>query len=506
MKKNQRRILSFGILTSLLLLLVSCGNEKAPDGVAVGNARSEYPDASVIVLSNHNATLNGVKVETYDYTWHCDPTAVHTDVKNAPAEYYTGTKPETDAAVYIDSDLPYMPMLDTAGFRTVNYDGETEWAYYYADGENDDYIFVTLPHLGSSLPAAMMHTEAEAAENRVLHITKAGTYILEGTWHGQISIDLGEEAFTDENAKVALILNGIDVTCSVAPGLVFANVYECDNEWEDRETHSNQVNTEGAGAVVILADGSSNLVTGQNIYRMLKTKVKDAESTVGVPTQKKVRKLDAAFYSYMTMQIDGGSKDSGKLVITSGFEGLDSELHLAVDGGNVTVNSGDDGINVNEDNVSVFFMNGGTVTLNPAQGAEGDGVDSNGYIVINGGTLSINGVTAPDSALDSEDGITYNGGTVIIDGKTQFYTPGSTFRESGNGGFPGMGGRDDRGGFPGGPGGNGGRPPEPPDGQHFDESGQPPELPDGQHFDESGQPPEIPGGQMPGGNLPQPPQ
>lgn len=43
----------------------------------------------------------------------------------------------------------------------MNYDGEREWAYYYTDGENSDYIFATLPDLGNSLPAQMMHSEEE---------------------------------------------------------------------------------------------------------------------------------------------------------------------------------------------------------------------------------------------------------------------------------------------------------------------------------------------------------
>lgn len=425
------------LCAAILLLAVSGCAEKPADPA------DEYKDAHVIALDEHSAMLDGEKVEEYDYTWHCDPTAVHDEVKNAPAEYHTGTAPDTDAAAYIDSDLAYYPLLDENAFVSVNYDGEQEWAYYYQDGENDDFIFATLPKLGASLPTQMMHTEKQAAENRVLHITKPGSYILQGSWKGQIRVELGDkdETFTDENAKVTLILGGAEISCSVAPGVVFYSVYEFDNGWEERTAYSEQTDTADAGATLVIADGTQNEITGTNVFRMLKTKYKDEDDTSAVKTQKKQRKTDGALYSYVTMNILGGTEGTGSLTVNSGFEGIDSELHLSFLGGNITVNSDDDGVNVNEDNVSVVSFLGGSVTLNPAQGAEGDGVDSNGYIVIDGGSISVNGVRVPDNAMDSECGIYYKSGTVTIDGTVQQYTAGDTFRETGTGGFGGQNGQ-----------------------------------------------------------------
>lgn len=421
MKKTLTPIL---ILTLIVSCLAGCGKQKT-------NINEQYPEAKHIVLGGSDATIDGTPLEKFDYTWHCDPSVSHDDVKNAPAEYYTGTKGETDAAAYIDSDLKYYPKLDESGFKLKDYDGEKEWVYYYTDGEHDDYIFATLPNLANKLPTQMMHTEEEAAINRVLHITKAGSYILSGNWDGQILIDLGDEdeTFSDPDAKITLILDNADITCTVAPAIVFYSAYECDNKWEKREEHSAESNLSEAGVNVVLAEGSENNVSGKNIFRMLKTVYKDEETKV----QKKQRKIDAAFYSYVSMNIDG----EGALNIDSGFEGLDSELHLSINNGNITINSQDDGINVNEDNVSVVSINGGAITINAALGAEGDGIDSNGFIAINGGTLNINGITAPDSAMDSEDGIYYNSGKVIIDGAEQNYTKGSVFNETGRGGMGG---------------------------------------------------------------------
>ena len=172
-------------------------------------------------------------------------------------------------------------------------------------------------------------------------------------------IDLGEkkETFKDENSKVKLILNGVDVNCSVAPAFVAYSAYECDNGWEEREEYSNNVNTANAGVDIEIADNSINNFTGTNIYRMLKPEYKKEGSDV----QKKLRKLDGAFYSLVSMNISGQEKATGILNITSGFEGLDDELHLTINSGNINIYSQNDGINVNEDNVSVFTMNDGTL-------------------------------------------------------------------------------------------------------------------------------------------------
>ena len=555
MNANAKRRIALLLALVLLAGLTACQKAAAPaaETAEPGSAAAEEPDPAaqpeppaeetsaesepvregyVLELSGDSAKLDGEVVELFDYTWHCDPGVSHDEVKNAPAEYYTGTKPETDAAVYIDHELYYFPELPESGFRKVRYDGEMEYAYYYTDGEHEDYIFATLPVLGNELPSQMMHSEEEAAANQVLHITKPGTYILQGEWKGQILVDLGdpEETFTDKTAKVTVILSGADITCDVAPGVVFASAYECDNEWESRENYTNDVDTSDAGVTVILADGSENTVTGTNVFRMLKTKYKDEASSEEIKTQKKMRKTDAAFYSCVTMQILGERENTGTLTVNSGFEGLDSELHLALNGGRIFINSDDDGINVNEDNVSVVSFQGSDVTINAAQGAEGDGVDSNGFINVNGGTIRINGIRVPDSALDSECGITYNGGTVVIDGEEQTYEVGSTFRETG---------RMEEG--PGGPGGmpfgrmedfdvrefkekvaqlpddatwedvmalfgfggvGGQQRPEPPAGMDF--SQQPPAW-NGQDGQQS---PELPEGQMPGGmgGSQQPPQ
>lgn len=383
--------------------------------VASPTAFAEEGSVQVIELSTqqsgesyiNTATLDGAQVPEYDYTWHIDPT------KAEP--YYTGTTPSEEDAVYIAHDIYYYPLLDESKFKKVSYDGETEWAYFYEAEGLEDYIFSTLPNLKSGFPSQMMHSAEEAYANAVLHITKAGTYKLKGDWHGQIRIDLGEDSFDDPTKTVTLILDNVNIECTVAAGIVFAEVYECDNLWESREDSTYKVDTTNAGAVIKLADGSKNNVSGTNIFRLLKAKYKDDDSKDTYPAQKKLLKVDGALYSYRSLKIEG---DSGVLNITSGFEGMNSELHLTVNGGNVNINSQDDGINVNEDGVSVLTVNGGNLHICAGLGSEGDGIDSNGYLVINGGTVISAANPGADSGMDSDKGSYVFGGTVVSLGST----------------------------------------------------------------------------------------
>lgn len=370
----------------------------------------------IIELQGDKATLDGKVIEEFDYTWHSDT--------SKSEEWYEGTEPDTDKSAYIAHDIWYYPELEEEGFSIVEYDGENEWAYNYTAEGLTDYIYATLPVQGESVPTEMMHSAKEAYDNPVLHITKPGTYSLQGNWNGQIMIDLGEkdDTFEDENSKVKLILNGADVNCTVAPAFVAYSAYECDNGWEEREEYTNNVSTTEAGIDIEIADNSVNNFTGTNIYRMLKPVYKKEGSVV----QKKLRKIDGAFYSFVSMNISGQENATGILNITSGYEGLDDELHLTINSGYINIYSQNDGINVNEDNVSVFTMNGGTLHIFAGLGAEGDGIDSNGYIVVNGGTIAGGTPSGSDELLDSDCGNTVNGGDVIIIG--------------GNKGF-GMGGR-----------------------------------------------------------------
>ena len=244
---------------------------------------------------------------------------------------------------------------------------------------------------------ADMHTAEEAAAHTVVNITAPGTYRVTGTLSaGQLRIDLGDDAYEDPNAVVELILENADITCTVAPAILFLNVYECDGEW-DTDNARPDVDTTAAGANLILQ--GENKVSGSYVARIYKDK----------EGEKKLWKQDGAIYSYMSMNVFG----PGSLDLTAENEGLDTELHLTVNGGQINIRSGNDGINTNEDGVSVTTINGGRLHIIAGLGEEGDGIDSNGYLVINGGTVVSAANPAADAGLDSDLGSFIHGGTVI---------------------------------------------------------------------------------------------
>lgn len=306
---------------------------------------------TVIVLSDDGITVNG------------DPIAE-----------------EPGGKVYAACDVVYYEDRDT-------YDSGNP----YGEGEADE-----------------RHSAEDAAKVTVVHIAEPGAYRVSGSLSaGQIWVDLGEDAAEDPAAVVELVLDGVDITCDVAPAVVFYRVFECDNAWS-ADTATSDVDTAAAGANVIIQDGSTNTVNGGHVARIYKD---DAD-------EKKLWKIDGAFYSFMSMNVAGGPEDSGVLNINADNEGLDTELHLTINGGNINIVSADDGINTNEDGVSVTTINGGTLHILAGVGAEGDGVDSNGWLVINGGAVISMANPRSDAGLDSDMGSFVNGGTVVALGST----------------------------------------------------------------------------------------
>lgn len=257
------------------------------------------------------------------------------------------------------------------------------------------------------------HSKEEADEHTVVHITKPGTYVLSGKLSkGQVAVDLGEDAKTDPNAVVTLILNGVDITTTVAPSIIFYNVYECGSN--DTETADKTVDTKTAGANIQLADGTENTLNGSYVAKIYKSVVLNDEKTE-ITDSAKLHKYDGTLYSKMSMNING---NTGILNVNAENEGIDSELHLTINGGIINIVSGDDGINTNEDGVSVTTVNGGTLNIKVSENAEeGDGIDSNGWLVINGGNVFSQACSkSGDAGIDSDNGIYINGGTLTATG------------------------------------------------------------------------------------------
>ena len=133
------------------------------------------------------------------------------------------------------------------------------------------------------------------------------------------------------NETVHLFLDGVTITNSNGPAILFKEASEA-------------IVTLEADAENVLRDG------GNSDY-------------------------DAALYSTSTMTIKG----EGNLMVTgNNEEGIASEMHLNIEGGNIWVSAADDGLNANNDNVSEITISGGYLYVDGG----GDGIDSNGSIHI----------------------------------------------------------------------------------------------------------------------------
>ena len=259
------------------------------------------------------------------------------------------------------------------------------------------------------------HSAEDCNKEKLVKISESGTYIVSGSLKGQLSVELSSN--TDSNLFVTLVLNSVNINCTVAPGLIFYKAYEIDSiDYEDSGnvisyTKANDLNFDNAGAKIIIADGSTNTVTGSHVAKCYKY-TKNDDGSITMTTDKRA-KYDGALYSKVSMLIKGETNENGILNIIADNEGLNSEKHLLVESGNINIASQDDGINTNEDNGSVTLIKGGTLTINAGLGSEGDGIDSNGYLIINGGTIISAAKPVSDSGMDADLGVVINGGTVV---------------------------------------------------------------------------------------------
>ena len=235
-------------------------------------------------------------------------------------------------------------------------------------------------------------TEADA---RVI-ITEPGTYVLTGTYTGQVKVKLNNPD-TDE---ATLVLNGVTITNPNYPGILITKAREVDSTTYSRQspitaTKAAALDFTNAGIKIILADDSENVVNASH----------DG-------------KKDAAFFSKVSMVIKGETKGNGKLTVIGDTEGLDTKKHLLIEGGIIYIAAQDDGINTNNDYGSVVIINGGKVYVNAGLGQEGDGIDSNGMIIVNGGEVVAAAKPGADSGLDTNCGLIINGGKVVAVGSS----------------------------------------------------------------------------------------
>lgn len=138
---------------------------------------------------------------------------------------------------------------------------------------------------------------------------------------------------------------------------------------------------------------------------------------------------DDGVHADANLQVDGGT-----IAIKKCCEGLEG-VHITLNDGDISIVASDDGINAadgssssgmgmggfgggqasSSDSSVLLTINGGNIFVN----AGGDGLDSNGNIVMNGGNVTVLGPTSDgDTALDFDGAFTINGGVLMAFGSS----------------------------------------------------------------------------------------
>ena len=204
-------------------------------------------------------------------------------------------------------------------------------------------------------------------------ITGAGWYVLSGTLDdGSIIVD------AKNTAKVWILLNGVDITCSDGACLLVEQAEK---------------------VFLTLAEGSSNSMTDGAVYS-------DANVEAGV---------NGTIFARDDLTING----SGSLTVTGAYHhGISAKDDLVITGGTVSVTAVKDAVHVNDS----VRMKDASLTLN----AEDDGIvvdEAEGYLYLESGDLTLDCV---DKGVSVTGQTLVAGGTVTIrSGDDCFNTDGA---------------------------------------------------------------------------------
>ena len=204
-----------------------------------------------------------------------------------------------------------------------------------------------------------------ALEEGIIRITAAGTYVLRGSFEGQIVVDAGKE----------------DVVRMVLDGVTLSN-----------DTSSCIYGLQSSKIILILAEGTENTVSDGKEYVFEEEEQDEPDAAV-------FSKDDLTIVGAGTLQVNGNysngirSKDdlkviSGKLVINAVKDGLKGKDSVTIKDGTIEIVSDEDGIKSNEDSdpeKGYVIIDGGTIDIQVGD----DGIHAETWLTINGGIINI---------------------------------------------------------------------------------------------------------------------
>ena len=313
-----------------------------------------------------------------------------------------------------------------------------------ADWDSADATQITLTGNGGSVKG----NGAYVYEGDI-HIMNAGEYILSGELDGgSVIID------ADKNDKIWILLDGVSLHCEDNAAIVIEQAEKVfltlasgtENSVSSGAEYTSTAVSAGIDGAIYSRDdltinGNGSLsVTAQYRHGIVcnDNLVITGGNMEIEAVQDGIHANDSARFADVNITINAGDDgitvsnddetgyiyiESGNISIPSCYEGIEA-VDITVAGGVLNITPTDDGINANgRGSNSVIRITDGDITIINETGRDADGLDSNGDIYISGGNVFISVTSNGGScAIDygSENGGTceISGGTVIAAGSS----------------------------------------------------------------------------------------
>ena len=157
----------------------------------------------------------------------------------------------------------------------------------------------------------------------------------------------------------------------------------------------------------------ANINTGDLVINLPK-------GTTNTLKDKGSSEYDGCIYSSGKLTIEGdgklyvyGNQEEGEGIATT-------DNDITINGGEIYIESADDGLNAGGDNGGTITISDGNIYIK----ASGDGIDSNKNLIINGGKVYTMGSSiGGDAGIDTDGSLEINGGEVIALGSDMLQNP-----------------------------------------------------------------------------------
>lgn len=339
-------------------------------------------------------------------------------------------------ALFMSGSLPIEAMTGA--------DGTDEYFSYY--DLNDGYDASSCTKITLSDDETAISGNGAYVSDGDVFITLGGNYILSGELtDGSVIVN------APENAKVRLLLNGVQINCSDTAALYVEeadktvvtaadgteNTISSGADFDESKKidgtvySKSDLSLNGGGTLNVNAEYKHALVCNDDlVITSLTLNATAPQDTVHANDSVRIKEANinlTAGDDGITVSNDDSTDylyiASGNIVINECYEGLQA-TNITVDGGKIVIYPEDDGLN----SMSLMTVNDGEISVINTNGNDADGFDSNGSIVINGGTVYISlKNSASNSAFDYGN---ENGGEFVINGGTIVAAGGAGMAES----------------------------------------------------------------------------